>query len=159
MPFTPPATYASKSTTGYLGTFEIGDAASPPNWALVSELKSFKGNYFSTPAVNVSHLCSPNATEEERPGLMKPGTVDFSGNFIGDTAQLNLLQYAQNNADQNPPTYPFRAKMPVQNGTKTYTCTGIGFVSKYEVGPTELNKPIEFAGALQITGIVSEAVA
>lgn len=159
MPFSAPAMYASQATTGYLGTFEIGDEQSPPNYSAVVELKSWKGNYISVPAVNVSHLLSPNSTEEERPGLAKPGTIDFSGNFIGDASQLAIMTKAKNNAAQNPPTYPFRAKMPVQDGKKTYTVTGYGFVNKVEVGPAELNKPIEYAASFQVTGAVTEVTA
>ena len=160
MPFDAPTTVASQATTGYLGTLEIGDSDSSPfGYEGITELKSFKGNYFSTASVDVSHLLSPNATEEPRAGMLRPGTITFSGNFIGDSAQLGLMLSAKASADQSQPTVGFRVKLAVQDGAKTYTAVGLGFVSKHEVGPAELNKPIEFAGEMQIVGLVSESVA
>jgi hypothetical protein len=154
MPFTPPTTYASQATTGYEAQFSMGSPLVP-----LIEVKHIKPSYYSTPEVNVSHLLSPSSTEELRPGLLKPGTVEVGGNLIGDSSQLAITTAAKNNAAQNPPTQAFTITAPVQNGTKTYTCVGVGYVAGYEVGPFELNKAIEFMMRLQITGIISETVA
>jgi len=153
MPFTPPTLVASVATTGYESTFSFGSPLTA-----VLEIKSIKMGGYSIPEVNVTHLLSPGATEELRGGLLKPGMVEISGNFVGDATQLSITTMAANNAAQNPPTFAWQIKAPVQNGTKTYTCTGTGFIAKYDNGPYETNKAIEYTFSVQITGIISESV-
>ncbi len=148
------ATYASKAATGYLGTFSTG---SPP--AAIAEIVSMKGNFFEIPPVDVSHLQSPNATREYAPGLLKPGTVDFTAHLTGDSSQLDITTTAQANAAQSPSTIAFSISCKTNSGTQTYTASGKGFIAGYEIGPIELDKPIEIMGKFQITGAVTEAVA
>jgi hypothetical protein len=154
MPFSMPTTVASVATTGYGAQFLLGSPL-----AAIAEIKSIKPQYFDTPEVNVTHLLSPNATEELRPGLLKPGTVEITGNFIGNAGQLALKTTAALNAAQNPPTQGFSITAPVNNGTQTYTCVGVGYIASYAPGPFENNKAIDFTMKLQITGIVTESVA
>jgi hypothetical protein len=154
MPFTAPSTVASVATTGYLSQFWLGSPL-----AAIAEIKSIKTAYYTVPEVNVSHLLSPGSAEELRPGMLKPGTVEIGGNFIGDATQLAILTTMEANAAQNPPVQAFKITAPVQNGTKTYTCIGVGYIAKYDAGPFEINKGIEFAMSLQITGIIVETVA
>lgn len=159
MPFTPPTTVASQATTGYLSQFFLGTAGSPITYQAVTEIKSIQISYASAPEVNVTHLLSPNSTEEMRAGLIKPGTFELSGNFIGDASQLAILTAIQNAAANNPPNQPLKIVAPVQNGSKTYTATFVGYLNKYEVGPFENNKATEVKIGGQITGSIVEAVA
>ncbi len=154
MPFTPPATYASQANTGYLAEFQIGDSASPPNWTSIAEVRSFSADPISMAEVPTTHLLSPNNTEEFIPSMIKPGKVEFTGNFIGDTSQLTIQTLAQNQT-----IFPFRILAPVQRNTKTYTMTGEGFISTLKVGPFENNKAIDFSSAFQITGAISQSTA
>jgi hypothetical protein len=154
MPFSAPSTYASQANAGYLSAFYIGSSASPPAYTAISEIKSFTPDLMSMPEVPTTHLLSPNNTEEFVPGMIKPGKVAFSGNFIGDASQLNITTLAQAQT-----IFPFQIIAPVQRGTKAYTLTGHGFISSYKPGPFENNKAIEFQAEIQLTGSYTEAVA
>jgi hypothetical protein len=143
----------SKANTGYKATFGIGDNASPIDYTIMAELASIKPSNFSIPAIDTTHLQSPNATEEMIPGLIKPGTIALSGNFTGDASQLNISARAQTQS-----IFPWQIQSPINKGTQVYTATGIGFISKYETGPFEPNKKIDFAADIQITGNITETV-
>lgn len=149
MPFSIPTTYASKANAGYLSQFLIG---SPP--AAISEIKSFSADAISMPEIPTTHLLSLSNTEEFIPGMIKPGKVQFSGNFIGDASQLNITTLAQAQT-----IFAFSILAPVQRNTKTYTFTANAFVAGYKPGPFENNKAIEFSAELQMTGAYTENVA
>lgn len=142
MSFSPPSTYASKANTAYAATFAIG---SPP--VAVAEIKSFSVDVVSMPEVNKTHLLSPSNTEEFAPGMIHPGKISLSGNWIGDASQLAILTDAQAQTSFN-----YTILAPAQQGTKTETRTGTGYFSSHKVGPYENNKPIEFSAEIQMTG-------
>jgi hypothetical protein len=145
---------ASQATTGYLAAFFTGSVASPISYTQVAELKSIKPNILTVGEVDVTHLQSPNATEEVIPGLIKTGTVEIGGNFTGDASQTALSALANART-----VFAWKITAPVASGAKTYTATGMGFLTKWDTGPVENNKATEFAATLKITGAVLEAVA
>lgn len=148
MPFSPPATYASKANPAYQSTLSIGS----PLVAFL-ELISWTVNAMDVPQVPATHLLSPNNSEEFSAGMIKPGTIELEGNFIGDaTSQLTILTLAEAQT-----IFSFAGVSPVQRGAKTYTGSGIGYFSKYSVGPFENNKDIQFKATIQISGAYSEA--
>jgi len=147
MPFTPPATYESQGTTGYLSTFGVGDGASPPAFPPIAEVKSFNFTPLDVPNVDFTHLLSPNNTRELRPGMIMPGKVEVSGNYIGDATQLSLPTHAQ-----AQDTFAFRIEFPVQDRTKTGVFSGVAFVNTLKLGPFENDKPNEFSASFQCTG-------
>ena len=53
----------------------------------------------------------------------------------------------------------FQVQAPVQNGSKTYTLSGYGYVADYSNGPFEDDKPIEFEVTIQLEGEYFETVA
>lgn len=150
MPFDPPDTVASVGTTGYLSTFELGDNESPPNFTAIAEVKSFNFTPLDVPNVDFSTLVSPNNTRELKPGMIMPGKIEVSGNYIGDATQLTLPTNAQAQT-----IFPFKATFPLQDRTKTGTFIGIGFVNTLKVGPFENDKPNEFSASFQATGSFS----
>ena len=154
MPFTPPTTYASQGSTGYQAQFFIGTVASPISYTAVKETKSIKPNFITVPEVETSHLLSPNNTEEMLPGMIKPGTIEISGNWLGDSSQTALSDLAQAGT-----VAAWKITAPVQGLTKTFTATGSGFVTKFDVGPFEKNKPNEFTATVQMTGSYTTSVA
>lgn len=132
---------------GYLATLSIGNTASPIVYTAIAEIKSITPNLATVPAVDATHLQSPNATEEMLPGLVKPGTLDFTGNFTGDATQLAIL------TDMTSRTvYPFQVTWKTAAGVKTATLTGQGFFTKFDVAAIEASKVVEFTAAIQITG-------
>jgi hypothetical protein len=150
----PAPTAPTQATIGYLGTFSVGDTASPVNFTDMLEVKTIKPNLVTVPVINATHLKSPNATEEKLPGLIMPGTVDISGNFVGDATQLNIQTLAKART-----VFPWKITAPVQGGTKTYTVSGFGFVSKYDNGPIEPSALNAFTMTLEISGTITEVVA
>jgi hypothetical protein len=154
MPFTIPTTVASKANTGYGAQFSIGSVASPLSYTAVSECKSIKNNGNTVNVIETSHLLSPLNTEEMIPGMIKPGTIDVSGNFIGDTSQLsfNLIAQAQS-------IIAWKYTAPCNNRTQTYTCVGTGFVVKSANGPLSNTEANGYDLSLQITGPYTETVA
>jgi hypothetical protein len=143
----------SQANVGYKTTFEIGDNASPITWTLISEVKSIKGFEMTTPVVDVSHLQSPNFTQEKRPGMIQPGTVELTGNFTYDSSQSMILGL-QRSGD----LVPFRIQSPVQNMAKTYQLTGRGFISKYTPGTFETTKVNEFTITMEVAEAPDEAL-
>lgn len=143
----------TKATIGYLSTFSVGDASSPTTYAQMLEVKSIKPNQVTVPVINATHLQSPNATEEKLPGLIMPGTTEIGGNFIGDASQLNILTLAQART-----VFPFKITAPVNSGTQVYTCTGFGFISKYDNGPFEPSALNAFSMTFEIAGSITETV-
>jgi len=145
---------ATKATIGYLAKFFVGDSASPTGYTAVAEVKSIKPSLMTIPAIDATHLQSPDATEEKLPGLIKPGTVEIMGNFIGDASQLQIKTLAQART-----VFPFKITAPINSSTQTYTVTGLGFINKYETGPLEPSKLNEFSMGVEITGSIVEGVA
>jgi len=110
----------SKANTGYKATFGIGDSASPIDYTVMAELASIKPSNFSIPAIDTTHLQSPNATEEMIPGLIKPGTIALSGNFTGDTSQLNISQLAQTQS-----VFPWKITSPINKARRCTRQSGL----------------------------------
>ena len=144
---------ASLANSGYGAIFFVGDAASPTGYLPVSEIASINKKNFTVPSIDTTHLLSPNATEEMIPGIIKPGTVDMTGNFIGDVSQLQFVTLARART-----VFPFKITAPVSNNAKVLTAVGTCFVTDYESGPFEANKKIDFKVTFQVTGSVSETV-
>jgi len=143
----------SLANSGYGATFSIGDDASPTGWTLVNEIASINKKNFTVTSIDTTHLTSPNATEEMTPGLIKPGTVEMTGNYIGSADQLQFVTLAQARQE-----FPFKVTAPMQKNTKLYTGLGNCFVTDYETGPFEANKKIDFKVTMQVTGTVTETV-
>jgi hypothetical protein len=143
----------SKANVGYKATFEVGDLSSPTTYTQIAEVKSIKSFEMTTPVIDVSHLQSPNFTQEKRPGMIQPGTVELSGNFTGDASQLTIL-----GLQQTGEVFPFRVQAPVNNNTETYQYVGTAFISKYTPGTFETTKVNEFTITMEVTGFVTESV-
>jgi hypothetical protein len=144
---------ASQAGLGYNSKFYMGSASSPISYNLMSELSSINLNDFSVPAIDVTHLTSPNTTEEMIPGMIKPGTIQLHGNFIGDSSQL-----AVNTAAVARTVFAWKITS-VLGTTQTLTITGNGFISKQEIGPAEPNKKLDFKVDIQVTGTLTYNVA
>lgn len=145
-----PVTYVSEANSGYLGTFSVGS----PLTALV-EVKHINLSKYTIPKLSRTHLLSLNTTEEYTPGLLDPGIVECSGNFIGTVDQLDTLDTLA----QNQTVFGWAFTMPVQNRSKTTTFTGTGFIVKNDIGPIEANRVIEYALSIQVAGFVSAVTA
>src|ERR1041384_7409636 len=130
----------TKSTIGYGTIFSI-------NGTPVAECKTIKTSLFTVPSIDATHLLSPDATEEKIPGIIKPGTAEIAGNFIGDDTQLNIQTLARART-----VFDFTIVSPVNSGTQTYTVSGKGFIGKYDTGPFEVSKLIEFMTTIELSG-------
>jgi hypothetical protein len=81
---------ASKARLGYGSKFYIGDTASPVGYTVLSEIAIINFADYTVAEVDVTHLLSPNSSEESLPDLLKPGTIEISGNYTGDASQQNI---------------------------------------------------------------------
>lgn len=149
---------ASRAVSGNKAVFYMGTTSSPLGYNAVLEVKSINPNFVTVPEINTTHLLSPNSTEEFFPGLIKPGKMEMTGNFIGDSSQLNFLQCAE---AQTILAWKITAPVNQIGGvpTQVYTATGIGYVADYSSGPLEQNKAFEYKLGIQVTGTISESVA
>ena len=144
------STYSSQANTGYLGTFSFGSPLVP-----MVEVKHINFPRYTIPKVNRTHLLSPNATEEYVPGIMDPGVVDVQGNFIGDPTQASSLDTLA----QNQTVFSWQWTAKVQNGAKTVTVAGSGFMTKNDLGPVEANRVMDYSLSIQTTGFSTVNVA
>lgn len=139
---------STKAAIGYLGTFNMGSPL-----AATLEIKHIQISGVNIPAIDATHLLSPNATEEKLPGLIKPGTIEITGNFIGDATQLLFLTDAKART-----VFAWSVTAPVNAGTQVYTLSGSGFVGDYSHGAIEPSKVHEFTVKIEISGALTEAV-
>ncbi len=144
---------ASLGNSGYTSVFFTG-TGSPPTYTAVLEIKTINKKNYTVPAIDLTHLLSPNATEEMTPGILKPGTIEITGNFIGDATQLNFNTLAQAQT-----VFSWKITAPMQKGAKTLTSSGLCFVVDFETGPFEPNKAIDIKVNMQMTGTITEIVA
>lgn len=145
MSFSMPSTYVSKANSGYGATLSIGSPL-----AAIVELSSFSMPLAEVPSIPKTHLLSPNYTEEMYAGMIKPGTFELTGNFIGDPTQISILTDMQNAG--SGALLNFSITCGLQEGAKTGVISGVGFFSSFEIGPFENNKNIDFKAKFQTTG-------
>lgn len=145
---------ASQAVLGYGSVFNIGTTASgSTSYSAVAEIATINFGGFTVPEVSVTHLQSPNAMEESIPGLLKPGTIELTGNFTADASQQNLTTLGQNRT-----IFPWQITSPLQSG-KTYTLSGNGFISKLQKGPFDATKKVDFSATIQVSGVFTETIA
>lgn len=136
-----------------LGTqFFIG-SGSPVVYAVsMTEAVTITFADYTVAEVDVTHLLSPNSTEEVISGLRKPGTVDVEGNFIGDTVQQSINDLALART-----VFPWQITAPL-SGARVLTITGIGFITKRETGPFTPGGKINFKFSVKVAGTITYAV-
>ena len=144
---------ASKARLGYGSKFYTGDSASPTNYTVLSEIATINFADYTVAEVDVTHLLSPNTSEESIPGLLKPGTIELTGNYTGDTSQQNIdvLAVAQT-------VFPWKITAPAA-GALVLTITGYGYIAKKETGPFEPSKKNDFKVSVRVSGAISYSVA
>lgn len=144
----------SRANSGYNTTFSVGDSASPLGYVQLLETATIMVSGPSIPAIEVTHLLSPNATGEYVPGIIDPGTLDITGNWVGDATQLDILTTAKAQT-----VFAFKIVAPCDNRTKSATITGLGF---WKDGPKidlAVNKGTNFTASIKVTGTITIAVA
>lgn len=151
MPFVFPTTVSSVGNDAYGATFYIGTVASPDSYNIVHEIRSFTADFGTVPEVPLTQLLSPFATEEFAPGIIKPGKVSVTANFIYDSTQQGLTPLMQGQV-----VFFWKLVSPIQQKAHTYTATGTGFLVEYKPGPFEVNKAIDLMYSIQITGVYTE---
>lgn len=144
---------ATQAVIGYSSKFYTGVAGSPITYTAVAEVNQIDLQDYTVSEIDATHLTSPSATEEVIPGLVKTGSIDIMGNYIGDTTQqaVDTLAAART-------VFPFKLTTPA-SGSTTLTVTGTGFFTKMQKGPIEPNKKTEFKATLKVTGVLTYAVA
>jgi hypothetical protein len=139
---------ATGATTGYGATFSVTEGETSTQIAEVTEIKP---SGLTVGEEDVTNLGSPNAHREYIPTLVESGTVEFSGNYIGDTTQQGLETLARART-----VFPFSFAFLLKSG-KVETRTGTGFITKYNPGDVVKDKVISFSCTLRITGVETVA--
>jgi hypothetical protein len=142
---------ASQATLGYLSQFQVG-AGSPLVYSTLAEVRTIKNPEYTVRQVDVTHLLSPNATEESIPGLLVPGEVEITGNFTGHASQAYLRALGRTRQ-----VFPFKIISPMGLSGTALTITGSGYIVKWETGPFQADKQIDFAFTLKMTDVSSMA--
>lgn len=146
-----PTFVASKASLGYGTTFATG-TGSPITYTVMAEIASISFADYTISEIDVTHLLSPNTTEEAIAGMLKLGNIEMTGNFIGDTTQMNVDTLAIART-----TFPWQIVAPM-TGTKILTITGTGFITKKETGPFEPNKKVDFKVSIRATGVLTYTI-
>ncbi len=144
---------ATQAVIGYNSKFWTGVAGSPIAYTAVAEVNQIDLQDYTVSEIDATHLTSPSSTEEVIPGLIKTGTIDIMGNYIGDSTQQNLDSLAVGRT-----VFPFKVTTPA-SGSTTLTVTGTGFFIKMQKGPIEPNKKTEFKATVKVSGVLTYAVA
>jgi hypothetical protein len=144
---------ATQASLGYGSKFFTGVTGSPITYNAVLEIASITMTDYTVSEVDATHLQSPNATEETIPGLIKTGTIELTGNYLGDTTQQELDTLGQART-----VFPWKITAPAA-GTTVLTATGSGFINKMEKGPFESNKKSDIKVSIKITGPIAYAIA
>ena len=142
---------ATQATIGYGAKFYIG-AGSPIVYTSVLECKAIQPDDYSVAAIEVTHLLSPNSTKERIAGLVDPGKLAITANYVGDATQQNLDSLAVART-----VFPW--KITATAGALGLTMTGTGFITKMAKGPFEPEKPSDVKFDIQIAGQIAYAVA
>lgn len=143
---------ASQAQLGYGSKFFIG-AGSPTAYTPMAEIATINFADYTVTEVDVTHLQSPNTTEEAIPGLIKPGNIELTGNYIGDATQQNVDTLAIART-----VFPWKITSPASNAT-VLTITGSGFITKKATGPMEANAKVSFAATIRVSGAITYTVA
>jgi predicted secreted protein len=143
-------TAQSKAQLGYGATFSIG-TGSPVTYGVMAEIASVSFADYTISEIDVTHLQSPNTTEEAIPGMIKLGTIEMTGNFIGDTSQMNVDTLAIART-----IFPWKIAAPMTIGQ--FSVVGTGFITKKEIGPMEPNKKVDFKVSIRATGVLTYTV-
>jgi hypothetical protein len=147
-----PAGVASLAQIGYGAQFQLG-TGSPVTFAPISEIGAINFADYTVSEIDVTHLQSPNTTEEAIAGMIRLGPVEMTGNFIGDASQLQVDSLAISRL-----TFPWKITAP-ENSGRTLTIAGFGFIIKKETGPFEPNKKQDFKVSIRATGVLTYTVA
>ena len=149
----------TRANTGNGAIFYVGDSASPTGYIALLEVKDLGYDPLSVPVLDATHLLSPNNTSEKIPGMIMPGQISLTGNFVGDTTQMNISTLAQAQT-----VFPWKITAPLRpltdgGAARVYTATGIGFFAKYTPGSFAAGKLNEMKATLEISGSITESVA
>lgn len=143
----------SQATIGLGTEFLIGDDASPPHYTSVTEAANVTFADYTVTEVDVTHLLSPDSTEETIAGLKKTGTIEVTGNYVGDEAQQSIDVLASART-----MFPWKITSPL-SGTRILTVSGYGFINKKETGPFTPGAKTEFKIGVKVAGMITYAIA
>ena len=105
---------ASIAGLGYGATFATGVDSGTITYTTVAEIATINFAGFSVPEVDVTHLASPGSMEESIPGLLKPGTIELTGNYTGAASQQTV-----NTLGQGRSIFPWKIATVLGDGSAT----------------------------------------
>jgi Lambda phage tail tube protein, TTP len=146
----------SRAAIGLGTEFFIGTESGSPigiDYTSITEAATINFADYTVAEVDVTHLLSPDSTEETIAGLRKTGTIEVSGNYVGDAAQQSIDTLAQARTE-----FPWKITSPL-SGARVLTVTGRGFINKRETGPFTPGGKTEFKFGVKVAGTLVYAIA
>lgn len=148
---------ADDSVHGYGAQLLVGDGASPEGFQAVAGLRSITPGDASTEDIDVTHLRSPDAHREHRPGLRDNGPFTMSGIFIpGDESQS--LAGGGSGSFTSGGLYYFWKNRTIKNfkveffeGSPNHDFEFTGYVSQYQIGEIGPDDVVSFTVSIMPT--------
>jgi hypothetical protein len=152
----------TKATVGKGATFSIGPkvstATTPPladdaGWNVIAEVSTIEQSGITTAEEDVTNLQSPGGFGEYLATNADPGTVDITGNYIGDTSQ-GLLRTAAwpDTTTCRVENYYWKITNILSDGS-TENRIFIGFVKTFkEASPLSNTAKVEFSAQIRRVG-------
>ena len=85
--------------------------------------------------------------------MLKPGTIELTGNYTGDASQQNIDVLAVALT-----VFPWKITAPAAGAT-VLTITGFGYIVRKETGPFEPGRKNNFKVGIRVSGAITYSVA
>lgn len=137
----------SEAVIGYGSTFKAGDGGSPESFTAVAEVFNIQPAEKAVEPVETTHLSSPDAHKEYKPGMVTPGQWSIECRWLFDDATQDdsadgLLGILYSREVRN-----WQFEDPDGN-TEEFT----GFITNYAPSAVEGESPMNLSVTFQVTG-------
>jgi len=156
----------TQATVGKGATFSIGTKVSsgapptlPADWTIIAEVASIEQSGITTAEEDVTNLQSPGGFGEYIATNADPGTVDITGNYIGDTSQGTLRTAAwPDTTTCRVESYYWQITNILSDGS-VETRVFQGFVKTFkEASPLNNTAKVEFSAQIRRVGTTTLTV-
>lgn len=148
---------ADDSVHGYGAEFLIGDGGSPEAFQAVAGLRRITPGDATTADIDVTHLRSPDAHREHRPGIRDNGPFSIEGIFLpGDESQA--LAGGGSGSFASGGIYAFWKDRSIHNfqimfteGSPNHDFTFRGYISQFQMGEIGIDDVVSFTASVMPT--------
>jgi hypothetical protein len=147
----------SDSVHGYGAELQVGNGASPEVFYSIAGLRSITPGDATTADIDITHLRSPDAHREHRPGIRDHGPFSVTGVYLpGDESQSEagggsgafsaggLYYFWKNRTTKN-------FKVVFNDGSPNNEFTFTGYVSQFQIGEIGIDDVVTFTASFMPT--------